>query len=80
MAPAGGSRGCGGALVVYGEPDPEARTVLDRVASEEAVRLEEALGVVSQVGVAQQARLDQLTHARRALLVRHVAVDGRGCL
>jgi hypothetical protein len=65
---------------VHGEPDPEARTVLDRVASEEAVRLEEALGVVAQVGVAQQARLDQLTHARRALLVRHVAVDGRGCL
>ena len=62
----------GAALVVHREPDPEARPVLNCVAGEEAVRLEEALGVVPQVGVAQETRLDQLAQGLRALLVRHL--------
>ena len=48
-------------VVVHGEPDPEPRPVLDGVAGEDAVRLEEPLGGVAEIGGAKQVRFRQVS-------------------
>jgi hypothetical protein len=76
LRPADGEHRAEAEVVVHREADPEPGALADRVAREEPVGLEEAVGPVAQVRVLEEAALDERAQGLARLRVVAVAAEG----